>query len=202
VTRPLAIILAGGEGKRMGLPKALLEHDGRTFLSTLISTFNKAGCDCLAVVGRHAQQIRTYKPRCEVVDNPDWEQGQFSSVKAGLEAALAQGAGPMLIHPVDVPMVRASTVKALLEALDDTDGVLPEFEGAPGHPLVLSEAAAKRVMESSAPHLEAAQKELRIGRLKVKDPAVLVDLNTPEAYERVIGAAPKLAEPPKPRAKR
>src|SRR2546430_9390697 len=65
----------------------------------------------------------------------------------------------------------------LSRSLDETaDGVVPEFEGAPGHPLVLTARAARAVLDDrDSPHLEAAQKKLRIARVKTKDPAVVVE---------------------------
>jgi molybdenum cofactor cytidylyltransferase len=198
--RPVAILLAAGEGKRMGFPKALLDCDGKSFLATLASTFGKAGCDCVAVLGAEAEAVRAYRPRCDLVANEDWRGGMFGSVKVGLAAALERGPAAVLVHPVDAPLIRAATVKAVLAGLADHDGAVPEFEGAPGHPLALSAGAAARVLAmKDVPHLEAAQQRLRVARVKTKDPAVVVDLDTPEAYQRVLGAAPKLAPPPKRR---
>jgi molybdenum cofactor cytidylyltransferase len=193
---PIAIILAGGAGQRMGLPKALLENEkGKSFLGTLVSTFTKAGCRVLVVTGKHTAEILAHHPELESVDNPRWEEGQYSSVRVGLEAALEGEPSAVLLHPVDMPMIRPATVTALLDALDVTvEGVVPEFEGAPGHPLVLSASAARRVVAmDDVPHLEAAQQRLNMIRLKTRDPAVLVNINSPEVYQRVLGGEPHLA---------
>ncbi len=202
---PVAVILAAGEGKRMGMPKALLEHEkGKSFLQVLSSTFGKAGCRVIAVVGKDAEQIRAHHPSAELVDNVDWPAGQFSSVKVGLRSAVEQGADAVLIHPVDMPMVRASTVEKLLETLEgEVEAAVPEFEGAPGHPLALTRAAAEKILSmNGVPHLEAAQQQLTLVRMKTKDPAVMVNLNTPEIYQRVLGSPPHLAPPKKGRARR
>jgi len=202
MTKTTVVILAAGEGKRMGMPKAVLELErGRSFLQALTSTFAKAGCEVLAVVGAGADEVRAHLTRAALVENPDWQSGQFSSVKVGLKAALEEGAGAVLIHPVDVPMIRASTVKAVLAALDGHDGAVPQYEGAAGHPLALSRAAAERVLAMAAvSHLEAAQARLDVARVVTRDPAVLVNLNTPEIYERVLGVAPRMAPRKKRRA--
>lgn len=201
MSESMAVILAAGEGKRMGLPKALLEHEkGKSFLQQLISTFGKAGCSAIAVVGKHTEEIRAHHPQAELVENPEWEKGQFSSVKVGLRAALDRGAQKVFLHPVDMPLIRASTVAGLLQAVEGHDGAVPEFEGAAGHPIVLTRAAAEKVLAmEDVPHLEAAQQRLDVVRMRTKDPAVMVNLNTPEVYERVLGTAPHLAPPPKRR---
>jgi molybdenum cofactor cytidylyltransferase len=202
----IAVVLAAGEGKRMGMPKALLEHEkGRSFLGQLLKTFDKAGARVLAVVGKDATLIRGQHPEADLVENPSWEDGQWSSVRVGLRAALEDGAEYILVHPVDMPLIRPTTVSAILKAVTGTqvEGVVPEFEGAAGHPLALTRAAAERIlaMEDTST-LEAAQKKLSILRLRTKDPAVMVDLNTPEVYTRVLGVEPHLAPPPKRRGKK
>jgi molybdenum cofactor cytidylyltransferase len=186
----------------MGMPKAVLELEkGRSFLQGLTSTFAKAGCDVVAVIGAGADEVRLHPARAALVENPDWPSGQFSSVKVGLRAALAEGAQVVLVHPVDVPMIRASTVKAVLAALDGHDAAAPQYEGAAGHPLALTRAAAERVLAmTGVPHLEAAQAKLDVAKVVTRDPAVLVNLNTPEVYERVLGVAPRMAPRKKARA--
>ena len=203
MTEAMAVILAAGEGKRMGLPKALLEYEkGRTFLAHLTSTFAKSGCEVRVVVGKHAEDIVRQHPDAHILENPDWAAGQFSSIKLGLRAALDDKADVILLHPVDMPFIRASTIAALLRELDGNDGAVPEFEGAVGHPLALSRAAAEKVLAmDDVPHMEAAQKRLSIVHVRTKDPSVLVDLNTPDAYERLLGTPPHLAPPRKRRAR-
>ena len=52
------IILAAGESRRMGFPKALLRYRGETFLDTLIGLF-AARCEpVIVVLGAHAERIR------------------------------------------------------------------------------------------------------------------------------------------------
>ena len=54
----IAVVLAAGEGKRMGMPKALLEYEkGKSFLTQLAKTFEKVGCRVLAVVGKDAAAV-------------------------------------------------------------------------------------------------------------------------------------------------
>jgi molybdenum cofactor cytidylyltransferase len=202
----MAVVLAAGEGKRMGMPKALLEYEkGRSFLSQLTRVFEKAGCRVLAVVGRDAGAIQAQHPDAVLIHNNDWEKGQFESVKVGLRAALDGGAEVIVVHPVDMPLIRANTVSTLLRAALGTqvDGVVPEFESAAGHPLCLSRSAAEKILGmADVQTLEAAQKKLNILRVRTKDPAVMVDLNTPETYTRVLGVEPRLAPPPKRRSRK
>ncbi len=202
--KAVAIILAAGEARRMAHPKALIEHEGgRSFLQSLASTFGKAGCAVLGVIGKDGDAVREQHPTLNLVESPRWQDGPMASIKAGLTAALEEGAEVMLLHPVDMPAVRASTLKTLIKAMGDSEeGLRPEFEGAPGYPLVLSRAAAERLVSGNATGLDAALQGLKLRRVAVKDPGVVVNINTPETYERLFGTPPRLAPPPKRRGKK
>ncbi|MBF5045917.1 purine catabolism protein PucB [Aggregicoccus sp. 17bor-14] len=199
----VAVILAAGEAKRMGHPKALIEHEGgRSFLQSLASTFGKAGCHVLGVVGKDADAVRAQHPALHLVDSPAWQEGPLASVKAGLSAALEEGADAVLLHPVDMPTLRATTLKSLLKSTPDGTGLRPEFEGAPGFPLILSRQGAQQLLAAQGTQLEPALAGLGLKRVTVKDPGVVVNINAPDIYERLFGSEPKLAPPPKRRARK
>ena len=199
----VAVLLAAGEAKRMGHPKALIEHEGgRSFLQSLASTFGKAGCRVLGVVGRDAEAVRAQHPAVELVDAPAWQEGVLATIKAGLRAALDEGADAVLVHPVDMPTLRATTLKSLLKSTPDGTGLRPEFEGAPGFPLILSRQGAEQLLAAQGSTLEPALQALALKRVTVKDPGVVVNINSPDIYERLFGSAPKLAPPPKRRARK
>lgn len=205
--KAVAIILAAGKARRMSHPKALIEHEGgKSFLQSLASTFGKAGCGVLGVVGSDAEAVREQHPSMELVASEHWEKGVLASVKAGLEAALAEAADVVLIHPVDMPALRVNTVKSMLKEMDrGGTGPLtlrPEYDNAIGWPLVLSREAAEKLLQAEGEDLEKAIQVLQPRRMSVKDPGVIVNINTPEAYERVFSMPPKLAPPPRKRTKR
>jgi molybdenum cofactor cytidylyltransferase len=201
--KTMAVILAAGEGKRMGLPKALLEYEkNKSFVGHLASVFAKAGCSPLIVTGKHTEEIRAQHPELALVPNSAWEEGQFSSVKAGMRAALEEGAEVVVLHPVDMPTVRASTVTALMAKLDGAEAAVPEFEGAIGHPLLLTRGAVEKVLAmDGVPHMEAALQRLTLKKIPTKDPGVMVNLNTPDIYERILGTPPHLAPAKKKRGR-
>lgn len=204
--KAVAIILAAGEARRMGHPKALIEHEGgRSFLQSLASTFGKAGCAVIGVIGKDAQAVREQHPALHLVESERWEDSQLASVKTGLDVALEEGADVILLQPVDMPALRTSTLKSLIKALgDSTEGLRPEFEGAAGYPVVLSRPAVERLRgkDSGETLLEGALRDFQLRRIAVKDPGVVVNINTPDTYERLFGTPPKLAPPPRRRGKK
>src|SRR5713101_3319009 len=82
-----AVILTGGESRRMGSPKALLPYQGRPFLEHLLKVTRhpKIGARRI-VLGAHAEAItQSVKlDPAEVVVNAEWEKGQLSSIQAAV----------------------------------------------------------------------------------------------------------------------
>jgi molybdenum cofactor cytidylyltransferase len=190
----LAVILAAGESRRMRLPKALLAYsESETFLQHLFEVFESAGCRTLAVLGAGAEQISRAHPSLELVLNPSWGNGQFSSAVVGLKEAAARNARRVLLHPVDTPMLQPSSIEALLSGLGEGEAVVPQYRGAPGHPLVLSAGGARKIAEQkSAPHLEAALRFVQMRQISVDDPGVVMNFNTSEEYQRAFGHPPRI----------
>lgn len=88
-----AVILAAGESRRMGAPKALLSLQGRTFVEHLIQATRHPRVGVTRVVlGAGAEEIRAKLPAIEpasIVVNPDWRMGQLSSIHAAIRSLLA-----------------------------------------------------------------------------------------------------------------
>src|SRR4051812_20742307 len=107
------IVLAAGKSSRMGRTKALLNVGDGIFLSRVIQTLRDGGVhDITVVVGADADAIRSAVARMphpvRVVDNPDYEQGQLSSLTAGLQAVDAPGVTAALVTLIDVPLVSSA----------------------------------------------------------------------------------------------
>lgn len=187
----VAVILANRD-------EANLEYEkGRSFLRWLSSTFSKAGCEPLGVVRGEDADVRERHPDAFLVEAAHGE----NAVRAGIRAALDEGADAVLLHAVERPAIRSSTVDKLLKSLDGGDGVLPDFEGAPGQPIVLVRTAAEKILQlDGAVELNAIAHGLQLRRITTRDPGVLVNIDTPEAYERLLGSKPHLAPLPKRRA--
>lgn len=113
-----AVVLAAGEGSRIGTPKALLEVRGRTLLEREITRLREAGIDEIVVVlGCRADEARrdpALARGVRTVVNASWQDGQTSSLLAGLEALPEVDA--FLIQPLDHAFVTLRIVRALLDA--------------------------------------------------------------------------------------
>jgi molybdenum cofactor cytidylyltransferase len=184
------VVLAAGEGRRMGIPKALLRYRGEeSFLSHLAAVFGEASCDVMAVVGAEAERVQAAHPGLQAVLNPYWREGQLSSVHAGLKAALQGGAHLIVIHPVDMPELRVETVSSLCRVVAG-EGSFPMYDGQRGHPLVLTAAGAREVLRADVETLADATFRMHLQGVDVPDPGTVVNFNTPDVYLRVFGTDP------------
>lgn len=198
--KTVAVILAASDGARLGIPEANLEYEkGRSFLKWLSSTFSKAGCSTIGVVRAGDEKVKEQHPDTFIVEG---EPGE-GLIRAGIRAALEEGAELIILQPVDKPAVRSSTIDKLLKSVDGADGVVPDFEGASGTPLVLKREAAERLLQMDGDmQLQGLAKRLDLRHVVTKDPGVLVNIDSPEMYERLLGKKPQPAPMPKKRGKK
>jgi nicotine blue oxidoreductase len=137
--RIVAVVLAAGEGRRMGGPKALLRIGDTTFLAHACALLARPTvASVVVVIGAEAERVRTearLPDGVTVVVNDRWREGMLSSVWAGLDAAEALGAEAVLLHPVDHPLVAPATVDLVALALTQGAAIaVPSWEGRRGHP--------------------------------------------------------------------
>ena len=199
------IVLAGGKSSRMGRPKALLPvgPSGETFFDRVTRTLLDAGVeDIIVVVGADAEAIRAgvRQPASSVriVDNPDYEQGQLTSLLAGLRAIDSASARAALVTLIDVPFVSASTVRRLISVYRERGApiVRPVSNGRHGHPVIFGcelfdELHRADPSQGAKPVVRAHAAEMI--EVPVDDEGAFTDIDTREDYERVIGPFPKEA---------
>jgi molybdenum cofactor cytidylyltransferase len=188
-----AIVLAAGASTRMGSPKALLRTGDRTFVRAILDTLRAAGTSEAVVVIRSGdtaieQEIAAAGFGRAVV-NPRAAEGQLTSLIAGLDAIDRPGAGAALVTLVDVPLVTAGTVRTLrARAMDSAATVVRAVHrGRHGHPVIFKRALFDALRRAD-PAVGAKQvmRAAVVEDVEVDDPAVVVDVDTPADYARMI----------------
>jgi len=196
-----AVILAAGESTRMGRDKALLpwppyragvQTGGQTFLSAAIQSLNPFSDLVIVVAGKNEAQLTpvVYAQSGFVVRNPAPARGQFSSLQVGLQEVLNHGRDGAIVTLVDRPPVSADTLNTLCAAFVDaaagTWAVVPECGGKHGHPVLLGRemiaAFLNAAPTSNAREIEH-QYQQHIQYVAVDDPAVAMNVDTPQDYE-------------------
>jgi molybdenum cofactor cytidylyltransferase len=190
------VVLAAGASLRMGRDKALLPWRGGTFLSWAIRTLQAVTELVIVVAGENEENLAPIvnAEAAFLVRNPDPAQGQFSSLRIGLENVLDRGRDSAIVTLVDRPPPAIETVEkiknAFVNAGENIWAVVPEYEGKHGHPIAVGremiEAFLRAPATSSARDVEHAN-QAHILYLKVDDPLVVANVDTPEDLQRIQG---------------
>lgn len=214
----------------MGRAKLLLPYGGRTVLEHAVTAALESGAGLTVVVlGHEAAAARavlaeTYPGRADLrmVSNPDYLTGQASSLRVGLRAVLdafpelMAAPPPALPRAVvfclgDQPLVTAKTVTALIDAYLAPPGrpgpvvVAPVHAGRRGNPVLIDRRLFPELLALTGDvgARGVLDRHAGAGTLLVPaGPEVLVDLDTPEDYARLLppsGTDPHSAGSPRPR---
>lgn len=152
-----AVLLAAGEGRRMGgKPKSLLELGGVSLIRRQLIALSGAGVDELVVVlGHYADdieaQVRDFP--VTIVRNPDPTAGQNTSLRCGL-AALGGKLDAVMVALADQPLINAQDISDLIGAYkkrpQGAQVVYPEFEGQRGNPVIFSAEVKDAILQDGA----------------------------------------------------
>ena len=193
-----AIVLAAGRSSRMGRAKATLPAGAHhTLLTRIVQTFRDAGVDdVIVVVGHDADAIaKSFSESglpARFVVNREYDRGQLSSLLAGLNAIDRPGVSAVLVTLVDVPLVSAATVRAVVASYGVTHApiVRPTSGARHGHPLLLDRSvfAALRAAdpETGAKPIVRAHAS-PAGDIPIDDEGAFTDIDTPGEYQRLAG---------------
>lgn len=194
--RLAAIILAAGYSSRMMSFKPLLPLAGSTVIERVIRVFFQAGIrDVVVVAGYRAEELQPIVERTDAVFvlNQMFEQGMSTSICAGIQA-LPQEAEASFLLPVDIPLVRASTIRQLVAALG-TSGkqiIYPLFQDERGHPPLIALSLLKELLSDglSTPFCSLLERhENKVCDVQVCDEAIHLDMDTPADYARIYALA-------------
>jgi len=193
-----AIVLAAGEGRRLGGGKLTLPYGGTTIIGAVVSALeSSAVARIVAVVGRYGEQIQSALESVESVSfvvNPRPQDGMLGSIKRGVES-IPDDVDGFLIVLGDQPEVPRETIDALISAANESDRLMfiPMADGRRGHPvlfrftardsiLALSDNVRLNTWRDDNPEL--------VQLVPVESTAILEDIDTPEDYREAILRAP------------
>lgn len=190
--RVAGVLLAAGQGSRMGTPKALVELDGRRLVDRGAELLRDGGTDPVLVVTGAAPVT---VPGVIGVANPDWRTGMRSSLAAGL-AALPGDCGAAVVALVDQPLIGAEVIRRLLAAYRaGADLAVAAYDGRARNPVLLARGhwagvlAAAEADGGARPYLRAHPGLVTL--VECADIGRPDDVDTPEDLARVGALLPR-----------
>ena len=119
-----AVILAGGESRRMGRDKAWVEVEGQPLIARAVSTVRDSGINEIYISGRAGTDYSALG--CSVL----LDRGPGAGPLSGIERALESTQAPLtLVLAVDLPRMTAAVLRKLAEGCDPLTGVIPKLRG-------------------------------------------------------------------------
>ena len=190
-----AAILAAGESRRMGRPKALVPFEGLTFVEHLLQATNHPRVGIVRVVlGANAESIQAELKLDQeiVVVNQDWQQGQLSSIQSAIRSLPADQTAGLLLCPVDHPLISSQLVSRLIAEFDSDRKliVVPTHQGRRGHPVIFHASLYAELLDAS-PNVGARQVVWAhpdaIAEIETDESGVILNLNDPETMRKALG---------------
>ncbi|HVN88842.1 MAG TPA: nucleotidyltransferase family protein [Candidatus Binataceae bacterium] len=191
------VLLAAGESRRMGFPKALLRIGNETYLQHLAATMLTSVDHLVIVLGAHIERIRLTVPqdtRLTVAENRNYRRGQLSSLKVALRQVGDVSA--VMMHLIDHPRVKRETFRAVVEQYEHTGKpiVIARYNGRRGHPVLFDRSLFGELL--AAPEDQGARVVVnadpsRIAYCDVDDEGIVQDLDTPADVVRAGLAEPQ-----------
>lgn len=184
-----AVILAAGLSSRMHRFKPLLPLGDKTLVQVVIHLFQQCSIlDILVVTGHNRTLLEpvVLKAGARPVFNPEFKTGMLSSLQAGAGHLSPDSRGFFLL-PVDIPAIRPTTLLGLAKAFEGSGDrlIIPEFDLVPGHPPLIPRRLIPEILAlepgSNPQEFMLSQKDQIC--LPLHDRGILLDADTPEAYD-------------------
>ena len=196
VHEPVAgIVLAAGESTRYGKAKQLLDWKGEPFVRAVVKTALRGGLSpVLVVTGANAEGVESAVSDLDVtiIRNEHWKTGQASSIRAAVGSLIqppSSNTGGAIFLLADQPQLTVSILRALLEK--HAEELYPVVA-----PMVMDRRANPVLFDRvTFPDLLTLEGDVggraifhrhRVEYLPWHDDRLLLDVDTPEMYQRLI----------------
>lgn len=190
----VALVLAAGGSRRLGVPKQLLTRGGETLVHRAVRLAAETQpARMLLVVGGYSAQVRDAVADIpvEIVFNAGWEEGLASSLRTAA-SLLEGGTTRCLVLGCDQPALQLAHLRSLLDAAATAASgcAATAHEGAVGIPVVVSAEILAGARELSGDRgLRAVLQRLPRDSLAVLEAAELhLDVDTQADLQRAIEA--------------
>jgi len=193
----VGVVIAAGEGRRMGRLKQLLPWKNSTVLGTIIDTLKETSLEKIYIVlGYKHEEVflgikKHLSEKTEVVINNRYKEGMLSSIQEAVKRIPDDFYG-FLLFLGDQPFIKKETVEKVVERAKKGDFpiIVACFKGERGHPTFVSLSLKEKIL-SLSPRKEGLRKIIYDERnknmvldLETEDPDVVRDMDTYDDYLR------------------
>ncbi|MBN1905029.1 MAG: putative selenium-dependent hydroxylase accessory protein YqeC [Deltaproteobacteria bacterium] len=190
-----AIILAAGGSSRMGKPKQMLEIGGKTLVSIVIENILASIIDEIIIVTQPDLPLigGNEYPEIKRVVNKEWQRGQSSSMKAGLNA-VDKKTDAVMFFMADQPMVDTDIINRLVTAFQESKKpiVSPMYNGKKGAPVLFKRGLFDELNLIQGDRGGRGLLEVYpVEYVNIEMPFAAMDVDTPEEYEKLRGMVDK-----------
>lgn len=179
------LIIAAGKSTRTGNKhKMTLDLVGKTVLQRSIDSMLPFCRKIIVVTGFNSEKIsETIKnyPKLKIIYNNNYEEGMFSSLKAGLEYIEAE---QFFFLPGDCPFVSHVVYKKMLK--QHSEIILPLYKGSAGHPVLFRHSVKEKILNNNYNNLREFIYDNKPEFVEVECEGILWDIDTLEDYQKSI----------------
>jgi molybdenum cofactor cytidylyltransferase len=187
------IILAAGESKRFGSPKALVMVKETTLIENLQTKILSTSVgEIIIVLGANCEKIEPFvlkHTKVKVVYNKDYILGQTSSFKTGLKT-LSPSCRAVFLQPIDFPFTEADTFELLITQSKNSKAeiLIPTYQNLKGHPPLFSSTLKSEFLnlsDETGLNNVSRQHSDQTKLIPVDDKGIILTFNTPEEFMKI-----------------
>lgn len=185
------VLLAAGTSSRMGCNKMLFELGGESVLRGAARRALAGGLSPLLVVlGHQAERARQELDglACQVVINPEYDQGITASLKAGV-SALPPTVPAAVVLLADMPLVSAEMIAEMVTRYRATGAplVISDYGGVTAPPMLYDRRffGELRQMTAGGCGRQVVKRHRTEAQVLSWPATTLADLDVPEDYARI-----------------
>lgn len=177
------IVLAGGYSSRAGCNKMKLQLNDDFLINHTIKQMKHAVDQVIVVTGHYHDDIVSIvnpSDQVKVIYNKNYDDGMFSSIKAGLRNVQ----GDVFIVPGDCPLICKDVYTLLLDNVGEIR--VPTYQGRKGHPLFLEAHLIKKLLAfDKESNLKVFRDQHDVHYYETTCQGVLKDIDTLKTYQKI-----------------
>lgn len=189
------VLLAAGASRRLGMPKQLLQFEGKSLLKRAAQVAKNSNCDSVVVLGSNSELFahELYESDIEIVFNEYWIDGMGSSIRAGLGKLLElqPNLAAVIIMVCDQPFVSKEIIDGLIEKfLEEKKWIVAsKYDESFGVPAIFERELFRDLMDLRGTNGAKSLIEKFQGQAAFIDfPNGNFDIDTAEDYSKLLEA--------------